>query len=128
MNIRYGALPSAPPPLDPIPLNAPYCLICHYPAAQARTFPCGCAYPIHEQCVPTFRSIGGICPHCKQIWIPVVLDDRSETTVIAQRESKTHVMCFPHDTWRARLCYSLCCVLLMGGIVLCCFLLIKVYA
>ena len=121
MNVRYGVLPSAPPPLDPIPLNAPYCLICHYPAAQARTFPCGCAYPIHEQCVPTFRSIGGICPHCKQVWIPVVLDDRSEYTVIAQRESKTHVLCFPHDTWRARLCYSLCGILLRGGVVLCCF-------
>jgi hypothetical protein len=127
MHTRYGPLPSAPPPLDPIPIQGYQCIMCHYPATDARTFPCGCVYSIHERCVPTFRAIGGICPRCKQVWIPVVLDDRSEYTVIAQRESKTHVMCFPHDTWRARVCYSLCCVLLVGGIVLCGFLLIKVY-
>jgi hypothetical protein len=131
MNVRYGVLPSAPPPLplplDPIPPNSSACLICQYSAAHARTFPCGCVYPIHEQCIPTFRSIGGICPRCKQVWVPVILDDRSETTIIARRESKTQYICFPHDTWRARLWYSLCCILLLAGIVLCCFLLVKVY-
>jgi hypothetical protein len=127
MNVRYGPLPSAPPSLDPIPQNNFQCLICHYPTPTSRTFPCGCVYPIHDRCIVTFKTIGGICPRCKQIWIPVILDDRSEVTIIAQRESKTHCVCFPHDTWRARVYYSLCCVLLLVGIVLCCFLLVKVY-
>jgi len=133
MNVRYGPLPSAPPalplplPQDPLPVNASQCLICYYPTPMTRTFPCGCIYSIHDRCIPTFKAIGGICPRCKQVWIPVHVDDRSELTVIARRESRTQYLCSPHDTWRTRLLYSLCGVLLLGGIVLCGFLLIKVY-
>jgi hypothetical protein len=137
MNVRYGPMPTAPPAIEyyaplqaeenPAPLHGYQCLICYSPTPINRTFPCGCVHAIHERCIPTFRAIGGICPRCKQVWIPVVLDDRSETTIIARRESKTHCICSPHDTWRTRVYYSLCCVLLLGGVVLCCFLLIKVY-
>jgi len=131
MNVRYGPLPSAPPalplPQDPTPVNDHQCLICYYPTPMNRAFPCGCVYPIHDRCIPTFKAIGGICPRCKQVWIPVILDDRSELTVIARRESRTQYLCSSHDTWRTRLLYSLCCVLLLAGIVLCCFLLIRVY-
>jgi hypothetical protein len=137
MNVRYG--PSAPPIESP-------CIMCNGLASNARTFPCGCVYPIHESCVRTFRRIGGICPKCNQVWIAVetqsVPNDRLTDSTYAitrsqnewlleynpQSGSRTICGCVPFDSYRIRFIYSIFCaiILIFGGV--CSYLLIRLYA
>jgi len=136
MNIRYGAgyvplYPTAPP-------EAP-CIICNNTATSWRTFPCSCNYPIHEQCVATFRRIGGVCPKCHQVWIPVDTETLTDNTlgmtrsqkewIISQDSRGNRMICgiYRGDTWKTKCCYSLLCVVLIGFTFLCTYLLIKVY-
>jgi hypothetical protein len=137
MNIRYGQ-PSAPP-MDPIPPNHPICVVCSYPANTLRTFPCSCAYPIHNQCIPSFRRQGGVCPRCHQVWIPIDTDGQTEATntfTATQSQREWLLSQSPHSqiqtiysctSIRSNIYYSLCCVLLIGGLIFLTFLLIKVY-
>jgi hypothetical protein len=135
MNTRYG--PSYVPIQPTAPPGIPICVICSYSAPTQRTFPCGCIYPIHDQCIPSFRRIGGVCPKCYQVWIPIDTDGQTEatnalTTTQSQREwllsqhprSQTVYGC---ASWRSNIYYSICCVLLIAGIIFFSFLIVKVY-
>ena len=130
MNVRYG--PSAP-----LLENRP-CIMCNYSSQSLRTFPCGCQYPIHDPCITHFRRIGGVCPRCHQVWVPVDIDGHTDTTYGVNPVHKEWILehhpmtgrnvtcgCFPTDTHRSRCLLTVGClfILLFGG--LCIYLLLK---
>jgi hypothetical protein len=147
MNLRYGPgyalLQPTAPPMDPLPVqggtNTPICVICSYPASTLRTFPCSCVYPIHDQCISSFRRIGGVCPKCHQVWVPIEMDGQTEVTnALTSTQSQREWLLSQHPHSRSQTVYgctscrrniyfSICCVLLIAGIVFFAFLLVKVY-
>ena len=136
MNVRYG--PSAPPMEYP-------CVMCNGLASSVRTFPCGCVYPIHEGCAGTFRRVGGVCPKCYQVWVPVEpqrgsIDGQTDTTYQMTRSQNEWLLehhprtggrticgCSPSDSHSTRCVYTSFCVLFLvfGGV--CGYLLIRLY-
>ena len=137
MNVRYGAgytplYPSAPP-------AEAACIMCSHPATSWRTFPCSCNYPIHEQCVISFRRSGGVCPKCHQVWIPMDNDALTDNTlgmtrsqkewIIAQDPRGSQLVCgiYRGDSWKNKCCCTWMCIFLIGAAILCTYLLIKVY-
>ena len=48
------------------------CVICYNPlAAPIRIFPCGCRLPLHDACVPFWKTRSGTCPLCQTTWTPL---------------------------------------------------------
>jgi len=145
MNLRYGPgyalLQPTAPPMDPVQggTSTPICVICSYPAAPLRTFPCGCIYPIHDQCIASFRRIGGVCPKCHQVWVPMEIDGQTDVTnaltttqsqrewLLSQHPYSQNQTVYECTSCRRNIYYSICCILLIAGLVFFSFLLVKVY-
>ena len=71
--VDYNRLPPSAPPVVYSPYNALACIVCgDYGSAPTAMFPCGCAHPIHDSCIGTWKMRNDTCPKCNQIWLNVL--------------------------------------------------------
>lgn len=115
-NVRYGILPSAPPPLSSL------CILCQIPHSTYRVFPCDCSMPVHEECALIIRRRGTfMCPSCMKTYTFSMFTPASSVmgdSIIYQSSSMSSSMPRTHTEITCRrnkksICISMFIVLLL---------------